>query len=270
MPGIYSFLKRQALHYLPEPLLRSMKARYYARMLRSLTLDQEPDLLVVQHLVEPGDTVLDVGANIGVYTRVLSDLVGPAGRVISVEPTPQTFSILTYGIRSLGLTNVRAINAAASDREAAVTIEVPKYHDGGENYYEAHIVEGEGDGRSGAANRRVRARSVTLDSIADGLGPVAFVKCDVEGHELACITGAESLVSSHGPAWLIEVSGDPDVRGTSASRLFELLENQSYAPWFFDGEKVARRHPGDRSTNYFFLSEAHVARLEARVPGLVR
>ena len=95
MPGIYAVLKTQALRYLPEPLLQSIKARHYARMLRSFTIDQEPDLKLVQHLVKPGDTVLDVGANFGVYTRVLSQLVGPAGRVISVEPVPQTFSILS-------------------------------------------------------------------------------------------------------------------------------------------------------------------------------
>lgn len=270
MPGIYTFLKSQALHYLPESLLQIVKARHYTRMLRSFTLDQEPDLMVVRYLVEPGDTVVDVGANVGVYTKVLSDLVGPAGRVVSMEPMPQTFSILAHNVRSLDMTNVRTVNAAASDHEATVTMEVPRYRAAGEDYYQAHIVSGGDDGRSGTENRRVQARAVTLDSIVGGLGPVTFVKCDVEGHELACITGSRSLVRGHRPVWLIEVSEDPDVPGSSGSRLFELLEHESYTPWFFDGERVSRRCPGDRSTNYFFLTEAHVERLEARIPGLVR
>ncbi|HEV2150147.1 MAG TPA: FkbM family methyltransferase [Longimicrobiaceae bacterium] len=270
MPGIYAFLKRQALHYLPEPLLRPVKARHYARMLRSFTLDQEPDLTVVQHLVGPGDTVVDVGANVGVYTRVLSELVGPTGRVVSVEPVPQTFSLLSHNIRSLGMANVRAVNAAVSDRDATVTMEVPKYDSAGENYYEAHVIPGDETGQARTENRRVQARSLTLDSITDGLDPVTFVKCDVEGHELACIAGSESLIRKDRPAWLIEVSGDPDLSGTGASRLFELLEDESYRPWFFDGRQVVRRRPGDHSTNYFFLAEAHVQRLRARMPGLVR
>lgn len=271
MTGIYPFLKRQALRYLPEPLLRSVKARHYARMLRSFTLDQEPDMVVVQHLVDPGDTALDLGANFGVYTRVLSDLVGPAGRVVSVEPMPHTFGILSHNIRSLGMTNVKAVNVAVSDREATVTMEVPKYtsSSAGEDYYQARIVGDEG-GAAGTDNRRVRVRAVTLDGIADGLDRVTFVKCDVEGHELACIAGSESLLRRHRPAWLIEVSEDPDVPGSSGSRLFELLRDESYEPWFFDGERVVRRRRGDRSVNYFFLAETHVERLRARVPDLVR
>lgn len=271
MPGVYAFLKRQVLRYMPEPVLQSLKARHYERMLRSFTLDQEPDLEVVQHLVGPGDTVLDVGANVGVYTRVLSELVGPAGRVVSVEPMPQTFRILSHNIRALGMTNVRAVNAAVSDREATVTMEVPKYASNpvGENYYQARIVADGEDGPAGGENRRQQARAVTLDSIAEGLDRVAFVKCDVEGHELACVSGSESVLRRHRPAWLIEVSDDPDVPGTSASRLFELLERESYRAWLFDGSRVVRRRAGDHSTNYFFLTEAHAERLAARMPGLV-
>ena len=161
--------------------------------------------------------------------------------------------------------------AAVSDREATVTMEVPKYASTSveENYYRAHIVGDEEHGVPGVENRRVVARAITLDSIAEGLDSVSFIKCDVEGHELACIAGAESLLRRHRPAWLIEVSDDPDVPGTSASRLFELLERESYVPWFLDGDRVVRRRPGDHSTNYFFLTEAHVEGLGARLPGLV-
>lgn len=269
MSKIYSFLKRQCFRYLPEPLLQSLKERHYTRMLRSFTFDEEPDLVVVQHLVDPGHTAIDVGANVGVYTKVLSELVGPAGRVISVEPVPQTFRILSHGIRSLGLANVRAINAAISDRNATVTLEVPKYGTSGDNYYQAHVV-GSGEERQlHAENQRVQAQSLTLDSVAAGLDHVSFIKCDVEGHELACITGSESIIRTHRPAWLIEVSGDPDAPGSGASRLFELLKHESYGPWLFDGEVVRRRRSGDHSINYFFLTDAHVEKLSARVPHLV-
>ena len=53
---------------------------------------------IIKHLVSPGDIVLDIGANIGTYAKYLSGLVGQSGKVNSVEPVPQTYAILCYGV----------------------------------------------------------------------------------------------------------------------------------------------------------------------------
>jgi len=208
---------------------------------------------------------VDLGANIGVYTKVLSDLVGPTGTVISVEPVPQTFDVLSRNIRSLGIGNVSCVNVAISDSDGEVVMELPNYDTGGINFYQATVVT-KPDAGVVESKRRVHVPAAKLDSLVATTGAVGFVKCDVEGHELACLSGAEKVLNSHCPAWLVEIWGNPDEPGTRAMQTFGIFEGLSYVSWWFDGRRLIRRRPGERSTNYFFLKEEHVARLRARAP----
>lgn len=141
-------------------------------------------------------------------------------------------------------------------------MEVPSYDFGGENFYMAHVVdESIGDG----ARLQRQVQLTTLDSVLQGLADnVAFVKCDVEGHELAVIKGAVKLIHQEKAAWLIEVSraSDPDIDGTHSWQMFKLFKTHQYTPWWFDGQRLRQRKIGDRALNYFFLLPAHVSVLE--------
>jgi len=208
---------------------------------------------------------VDLGANIGVYTKVLSDLVGPTGTVISVEPVPQTFDVLSRNIRSLGIGNVSCVNVAISDAAGDVVMELPNYGTGGINFYQATVVD-PAEKKVVDSMPHVRVPALTLDMLVAGKGTVGFVKCDVEGHELACLFGAKMVLNSHGPAWLVEVLGDPDEPATRAMQTFSIFEDLSYVSWWFDGQRLVKRRPGDRSINYFFLKESHIAKLRDRAP----
>jgi FkbM family methyltransferase len=265
--SIYSFLKRRALTLLPDSILQPLRVWHHRSTLRSPPDVDEPDLTVVRELVEDGSMAVDLGANIGVYTKVLSDIVGSMGNVISVEPVPQTFAVLSRLIRSLGMDNVSCVNLAISDSVGEVVMELPNYETGGTNYYQATVVS-ETDQGIASSKQRVRVPSLTLDELVAGKGKVSFVKCDVEGHELACLAGAEKVLRSDSPAWLVEIWGDPDEAGSRAMQTFSVFEGFSYESWWFDGRRLKKRRPGERSTNYFFLRDAHIARLTSRAPHL--
>src|SRR6266849_477150 len=265
MTGIYSLLKGRALNLLPDSILQPLRVWHHRRVLRSFPDADEPDLAVVRELVQPGTVAVDLGANFGMYTKVLSDLVGPNGTVISVEPVPQTFDALSRNIRSLGMVNVSCENVAISDSDRDVVMELPNYDTGGINFYQATVVATAG-GRVVDSRQHVLVPALRLDTLVAGKGIVGFVKCDVEGHELACLSGAEMVLNSHGAAWLVEVWGDPDESGTKAMQVFRIFEGLSYASWWFDGHRLVKRRPGERSTNYFFLKEAHVSKLRDRAP----
>jgi FkbM family methyltransferase len=203
------------------------------------------------------------------YTKVLSDLVGPTGSVISVEPVPQTFDRLSRNIRSLGMRNVSCVNVAISDRDGEVLMELPNYDTGGINFYQATVIAS-AEEKIVKSDRQVRVPALRLDTLVAGKGVVGFVKCDVEDHELACLSGAKMVLNSHGPAWLVEVSGDPDESGTRAMHVFRIFQELSYVSWWFDGRKLVKRRPGDLSTNYFFLKEAHIVKLRGTAPQLFR
>ena len=82
-------LGRAIVAVLPEPTLHYLKKSYYAYLMSHLPEDWgESDTGFVKSLVHTGDTVMDIGASIGGYTKLLSGIVGSAGRVYSFEPTP--------------------------------------------------------------------------------------------------------------------------------------------------------------------------------------
>jgi FkbM family methyltransferase len=245
--------KRLALRFLPDRLLQKLKKIHYAKALRAASEGGEPDLKVVRHLVGAGSRVIDVGANFGVYTKFLAEIVGETGRVFSIEPVALTYEILTSNVKRLKLRNVEPFNFAISDDEREVRMEVPRYASGGENFYEARIVND-----AGAALRSVRVEARPLDALFGHLRQIDFIKCDVEGHELACLRGAEMILRTLKPAWLIEISGNPDQPASTASEVFQLLAQNGYTPFWFDGLHLRQRECGDRSVNYFFLTRRHL------------
>lgn len=249
--------KELALRLLPESVLARLKKIHYAQVLRSVTESDEPDLKVLKYLVGPGQSVVDIGANIGVYAKYLSERVGPGGRVICVEPIPLTFDILCSNVRKLSLSNVELKNCAISDTEGQVRMQVPKYDSGGENFYGARIEEKD----AGHSVRSFAVPATTIDTLLSGAPPVQFIKCDVEGHELNCIRGATKTIERSRPAWLIEISGDMNEERSSSRQTFRILSNSGYTAYWFDGTNLKPQRPGTKSVNYFFLTAPHLENL---------
>lgn len=258
-----SWMKNAILKFVPDLVLRYLKAIHYVRHVRMFSETDELDLKVVKYLVRPGDTVVDVGANVGWYTCYLSRLVGERGRVISLEPMPETFWLLSMCVKWYRLSNVMLVNVGASEVEKTAVMEVPSYELGGENFYMAHVVD---ENSAGWSEHREKVRLKSLDSLlGTAVSDIKFVKCDVEGHELAVVRGATRLIAVKNAAWLMEVSraSDPDIEGTRSWQIFRQFENHGFTPWWFDGQQqLKQRKRGDRALNYFFLLPAHISTLE--------
>jgi len=269
MDSILSFFKQKGLKWLPEHSLRFLKKIHYARYLSSLSVEEEPDLKILKYIVKPGEYALDIGANIGLYTKVLSQLVGKSGHVYCIEPIPATFDILCSNLKRLNIKNVEPMNYAISDSNKIVTMEIPEYLTGGDNYYQARIVNKNKRGKSAKNAKSIKVETITIDSqfceIAD---KISFVKCDVEEHELECLRGAREFIKKSQAAWLIEVSGDPDEYESSAQHIFNTLSNLGYYSFWFDNQFLRKRKPGERASNYFFLTENHVDRIKHKNPTL--
>jgi FkbM family methyltransferase len=267
-----TFLKRVALRMLPEPALNTIKRRRYARQLRALSEvvapEDAPELrvmkrefTVLKQLVSPGDHVADIGANIGIYTKFFSGLVGDRGQVYSVEPVPLTFGFLCSSIHTLKLRNAQPMNYAISDADGQVTMEIPPYESGVENYYYAKIV----DQPAHRAFQHVTVEARTLNSLFARLPHrVMLVKCDVFDNELRCVQGANQLIEASQPAWLIQSTDDPDRTGSRTFTLFDWMTRRGYGVYVLDAATLHRRQPGERSVNYFFLTNENLQTLQQR------
>ncbi|MBN2562059.1 MAG: FkbM family methyltransferase [Phycisphaerae bacterium] len=243
---------------LPVPMRQWLRKRYYPGVLRRFTDRDWPASAVVRRLVRPGRRAVDVGANIGCVTLLLSRWVMETGRVYSFEPVPDTYAVLAHNVRKLGLRNVELFNCGLSSVEERARMLVPAYASGAENLYESRLVQGE----ASDAGRYVDVQLRRLDDcLADTESAVDFIKVDVEAHELEMVRGAEDIIRRFRPALFIEVDGDPDAPETSAAELFRLLESCGYAACVQEGDSVALRRPGRRAPDYFFLQPGHLDKL---------
>jgi FkbM family methyltransferase len=145
----------------------------------------------VERFLQPGMTVLDIGAYSGLYTLTASVRVGRAGHVIAFEPSPYQRKRLQWHVWLNRCGNVRIENTAIGGKE-------------GEEIF--FSVRGRSAGYSGlrppevkAATRPIPVRVTTLDSYLRqfAVGSVDFIKVDVEGGELDVFKGAVNLLKQH-------------------------------------------------------------------------
>ncbi len=243
---------RAVTRILPESALHLLKRRYYAYVLRHKLNIPERDQMLAGRLVSEGDSVVDVGASIGGYTKFLSEKVGAQGHVYSFEPNPPTFDFLTHNVAALRLANVDAFNVAVSDAVGSAELKIPRYRWGSECHYDARL-----DGPIRPEWRSVKVKTGTLDSFLANR-TISFIKCDANYHELACLRGATELIERCKPAMLIEINPNPDDPATSAFETFALLRRADYKAYWFDGDKLHRRREGEKSQNYFFFTPGHL------------
>jgi FkbM family methyltransferase len=251
-------IKTAFLKTMPAPVVQWAKRRHYARQLDTVDKTREPEMEIIADLVSSGDTVADVGANFGVYTKLLSTLVGDGGSVHSFEPIPLTFGLLSSNRAHLGPATLHLHQLAVSDEDTEVAMEIPLYETGTEAFYRSHIVKGS---EANVDNPVVQVQCRRLDAILPDAGVFSFLKVDVEGHELACFRGALELVRRDHPALFVEVSGSPDEADSDAHVLLAMLTSEGYEVWVYEEGRMRPRRAGDNFVNYFFLTKEHVEKL---------
>ena len=133
-------------------------------------------------LVQPGDRVVDAGANLGYFTTLLAVRVGEGGSVAAIEAHPQVAAALEANVARNDATMVTVFAAALSDRPGTAHLAQPAD-------FRSNTTGSEVVGAGG-----IEVPSVTLDDIVGG-DDVKLIKLDVEGHELAALQGAARLLS---------------------------------------------------------------------------
>jgi FkbM family methyltransferase len=179
-------------------------------------------LRLVEALVGPGEVVVDAGSNWGLFTARLARLVGPRGTVHAFEPDRGDLRSLQALQRARP--NIVIHQLALSDRSGEATLRVPVQQGVTITPQASLTVSHE---REAMEHRAWLVPIAPLDSLLPGDPPLAFMKVDVEGHELPLLKGAEGLLRRHHPSLLVEIEQrhqDADVRDT-----FDYLAGLGYA-----------------------------------------
>jgi FkbM family methyltransferase len=192
-------------------------------------LDFEPEpTAMVRKLVRPGDRVLDVGANFGWYTTLFAQEVGDRGQVFAFEPVPSTMERLRENLALNWLERrVTTVPAAVGKEPGEVTVYL---FDRLSHSCASLSTLGETEYQS------VAAPIVPLDRFATehAMERVDFLKCDVEGSELAVLQGATKILSGpEAPIILIELNDDTSRSfGYSKQDLWQKLRDLGYDQFY--------------------------------------
>ena len=191
----------------------------------------------IRSLLRPGDHFLDVGANIGYVSLIASRIVGPTGKVDSIEPEPHNRGRLLENIAANDATNVTVHAVAASDSTGTATIHMPEggpYNHGTSSFF------------------AVRGKTIPTEVLTVRLdervtGSPKLIKMDIEGAEPLGIAGMTKLFDvPKPPALVIEHNAETAGRAGFAPEewLRRLLAIQPrYQAWLIDWRLKRLRDP---------------------------
>jgi FkbM family methyltransferase len=185
----------------------------------------EPEMVrLFEKLLKPGMILLDIGAHIGQYTLVASQLVGESGAVHSFEPDPETFKWLSANLRLNQRKNVHLNQLALSDAPGKTTFYLSTPDDIGCNSLAKP---------ANYSGREVEVTTTTVDSYLEQqrVPRVDLLKADIEGAEYAMLSGACSLLSSdHKPIIIMEFEEASQRKlKSSCAKLADFLSSHGYA-----------------------------------------
>jgi FkbM family methyltransferase len=188
------------------------------------------------NLVSRGATAIDIGANLGYYTRPLADIVGAGGRVYAVEPVPVIFDVLKRNVA--GRKNVTLLNYALGEDERTIemandSVAAAGYFGTGRNF----VSDGELSGEA----IRFTAQMVRGSRLFAEVGKIDFIKCDIEGYERVVIPELKPLIERHHPTVLIETDGD------TRHEIIKMFTDMGYRAYMLEaGREVALDPKSDK------------------------
>ena len=143
----------------------------------------------LKSVLRPGDTFVDVGANIGYFSRLGSRLTGQCGRVVAIEPSPDAITLLERNTQGLG--NVVIQQCAVSDHPGIQEFSIKREGD------TSHL----GDDPRADSQIEVVVRTLDALFLEDSAD---VIKIDVEGHEMEVLRGAQRLIERDSPLLYFE------------------------------------------------------------------
>lgn len=194
-------------------------------------------------LLRRGDIAIDIGANLGYYTRPMADIVGAEGQVYAVEPVPVIFSVLERNVRGRG--NVSLMNYALGEEDTTIEMANDSVAEAG--YF--------GTGRNFVSEGKLSMQAIRFSAqmrrgseLFGALERVDFIKCDIEGYERVVIPQLRPIIERHHPTVLIETDGQ------TREQIIEIFSAMGYKAYMLmDGREVELDTNSDKDIIFRYL-----------------
>ena len=205
--------------------------RFIALLLWRFGLLESYEHKLLRYFCRPGMKAIDIGANIGFHTLLMSGCVGETGKVWAFEPDPDNFRTLQLNLSQNGCANVTLVQAAASSKTEQINLFCSSAHHGDHRIYPTD-----------EENRRsLPIQAYALDDYFDRKQEINLIKMDVQGAEGLVLSGMDKLLQSNlGLVMLFEFWPDMmEKTGCSPEVVLNALMNKGFEI-FATNEKLAR------------------------------
>ncbi|HWB01072.1 MAG TPA: FkbM family methyltransferase [Pirellulales bacterium] len=213
--------------------------RFPARWSRWYRSDYEPNTFAfLRRYCAPGSVAMDIGAHLGLFTVVMSRLVGPQGRVFTFEPTPLSRRVLSDVVHLNACDqNVNVRGEAVADRTGEAT-----FYDTGNIASNANSLV-----CTQRTQGNITIATISLDDLVAseratiGSRAITCLKVDVEGAELNLLAGAQQTVRNDRPAIALSVHPESIADGgRSLSELWAMIDDLRYDAHFLESYGTAK------------------------------
>ena len=186
----------------------------------------EPEMVALFRMLSlRGGVCVDVGANLGWHTLVLSECVGPGGKVFAFEPNPHSHQLLLENLRLNNINNVVAARSALGERGENRRLQIHPY-----NWGDNRIIA---DRQAGARHEPISVRAGDELLAAVPAGAIKLIKVDTQGYDHFVVRGLhDSLLRN--PEAVLAVEVEPAMlheAGTSAREFVAYLIEQGFSGW---------------------------------------
>lgn len=190
------------------------------------------EINLIKKIAKPGMTVIDIGANIGFYTSILSRAVGVNGYVHAFEPTPQTFKYLKR--KTNGLSNVIHNNCAVSSECGEAVFAESK-----DANIDNHIVSDSVISTESINHNFSQVKVVSLDDYCREINMLDLIKMDIQGYEYHVIKGMTSMLSRFPDLIIIMEFWPYGIRraGGDENEMLNTLRDAGFDVYTIDGKK---------------------------------
>lgn len=162
---------------------------FYPIFIRSvLKISEKHEIKLLKSILKPGMRVLDIGANMGLYTEITSKIVRDKGHVFAFEPEPYNFEILSKLISSKKLSNVTPLQLALSNKPGEMKLYIDDVNPGNHSFAQTNLYLG---------SNHYEVQTKTLDELKSVIGKIDFIKIDVQGAEGLVFEGAKQFLEDN-------------------------------------------------------------------------
>jgi FkbM family methyltransferase len=204
---------------------------------------EDDEINFLKQFLKPGDTFVDIGANIGLFSLIASFKIGQEGKVISFEPSPVTYDRLIENIELNSITNIDARNLGISDKPGQLLLQQS------ETGFDAWNTFAPAENEKFQYSSLVDVSTLDLQLKEANKSKIPLIKIDVEGWEKFVLEGASDVINNYSPVFMIEFTETNTFNaGYMVQELFTFLQGFGYKWFNFQGgilkeEKMRLHYP---------------------------